>query len=166
MAIFDIAVIGLGAMGSACTDALARRGARVLAFDRFAPPHTNGSTHGHTRIIREAYYEHPLYVPLVRRSYELWNELERFANRKLFVQTGGLMVGPRSGPLFTGAYESARTHNVDHEIIEAADIMGRFPAYEARRDWVGLLEKRAGFLLPELCVSAMLERAQAHGAVL
>ena len=166
MAIFDIAVIGLGAMGSACTDALARRGARVLAFDRFAPPHTNGSTHGHTRIIREAYYEHPLYVPLVRRSYELWNELERFANRKLFIQTGGLMVGPRSGPLFAGAYESARAHNVDHEIIEAADIMGRFPAYEARHDWVGLLEKRAGFLLPELCVSAMLERAQAHGAVL
>ena len=166
MAFFDIAVIGLGAMGSACTDALARRGARVVAFDRFAPPHTNGSTHGHTRIIREAYYEHPLYVPLVRRAYELWSELERFANQTLFVQTGGLMVGPRSGPLFAGAHESARAHGVDHEILTAEELNARFPAYLARRDWVGLLEKRAGFLLPELCVGAMLDRARAHGAVL
>ena len=166
MAIFDIAVIGLGAMGSACTDALARRGARVVAFDRFTPPHTNGSTHGHTRIIREAYYEHPLYVPLVRRSYELWSELERFAGTPLFVQTGGLMIGPRSGPLVSGAHESARSHGVEHELLDPAELMARFPAYEARRDWVGLLERRAGFLLPEGCVTAMLDRAQAHGALL
>src|SRR5688572_24190839 len=136
---FDIAVIGLGAMGSASADALARRGVRVVAFDRFAPPHTNGSTHGHTRIIREAYYEHPLYVPLVRRAYELWSELERYASQQLLVQTGGLMVGPQSGPLFAGALESARAHGVDHEILGPDDLLARFPAYQPRREWMGLL---------------------------
>jgi sarcosine oxidase len=166
MAHFDIAVIGLGAMGSAVTDALARRGARVVAFDRFAPPHNNGSTHGHTRIIREAYYEHPLYVPLVRRGYELWNELERYAGETLFVRTGGLMVGPRTGPLFSGALESARAHAVDHDILDAGQIAEQFPAYEARREWVGLLERRAGFLLPERCVASMVRRAEEHGATL
>ena len=166
MAHFDIAVIGLGAMGSAVTDALARRGARVIAFDRFAPPHTNGSTHGHTRIIREAYYEHPLYVPLVRRAYDLWNDLERYAGETLFVRTGGLMVGPRSGPLFGGALESARAHGVEHEILEGRQLSERFPAYQARADWVGLLELRAGYMLPERCVAAMIERARAHGATL
>ena len=163
---FDIGVIGLGVMGSAVTDALAGRGARVVAFDRSTPPHTLGSSHGHTRIIREAYYEHPLYVPLVRRAYDLWAELERAAGERLFVRTGGLMAGPRNGPLFKGAHESARTHGVEHEVLDASEINRRFPAYQARRDWVGLIEKRAGFLFPERCITALQKRARAHGAVL
>lgn len=166
MADFDIGIVGLGAMGSASALALARRGARVVAFDRLAPPHLLGSTHGHTRIIREAYYEHPLYVPLVRRAYELWDELEREAGIQLFQQTGGVMVGPERGPLFRGALESAVAHGVAHEVLDAAALTKRFPAYLPRADWVALLEHRAGMLFPERCVAAQLERAGAHGAVL
>jgi sarcosine oxidase len=163
---FDIGVIGLGAMGSASTDALARSGARVVGFDRHQPPHSWGSTHGHTRIIREAYYEHPLYVPLVRRAYELWAELETFAGEPLFVQTGGVMAGPEKGPLFAGALESARTHSIDHEILSPLQLKERYPAFAPQPDWLALVEKRAGFLKPERCVKAMIERASAAGATL
>src|ERR1043165_1869156 len=94
---FDAVVVGLGAMGSAACFHLAKAGKRVLGIDRFSPPHTLGSTHGRTRIIREAYFEHPLYVPLVRRAYELWAELEQESGRQLLLQTGGLMVGAPEG---------------------------------------------------------------------
>lgn len=163
---FDIGVIGLGAMGSASTAALARKGTRVVAFDRLEPPHTMGSTHGHTRIIREAYYEHPLYVPLVRRAYELWADLEREAGETLLVQTGGVMAGPEQGALFAGALESARTHSIDHEILSSLELKERYPAFSPNPSWLALVEKRAGFLKPERCVSAMLTRAQRAGAEL
>ena len=163
---FDIAIIGLGVMGSACARELSRRGARVIAFDQLTPPHTMGSSHGHTRIIREAYYEHPLYVPLVRRAYELWHDLERESGATLFHQTGGLMVGPEKGPLFQGALDSARTHGVDHEILDARQLSDRFPAYLARSDWVAILERRAGMLFPERCIESLLASAQQNGATL
>jgi sarcosine oxidase len=166
MADFDIAIVGLGIMGSSAAHALARRGARIVGLDRLTPPHTTGSSHGHTRIIREAYYEHPLYVPLVRRAYELWNELEQAGDTRLFLQTGGLMAGPERGPLFHGALESARTHGVAHEVLDAAAINARFPAYRARPEWVGLLEHRAGILFPERCIDAQLAAARRHGAEL
>ena len=166
MADFDIAVVGLGAMGSASTDALAVRGARVVAFDRDNPPHTLGSTHGHTRIIREAYYEHPLYVPLVRRAYERWDELQRFAGETLLVQTGGVMAGPERGPLFAGALASAQTHSIDHEILSPGELRSRYPAFSPNSDWMALVEKRAGYLKPERAVSAMIRRAGQNGATL
>ena len=161
---YDVAIIGLGAMGSAVSWQLARRGARIAAFDRLAPPHTAGSSHGRTRIIREAYYEHPLYVPLVRRSYDLWNVLQREVGKELLVQTGGLMVGRESGALVRGALQSALAHNLEHELLEAAEVTRRFPAYAPRRDTVALLEKRAGLLFPELCIEAQIECARASGA--
>lgn len=153
-------------MGSASTDALALRGVRVVAFDRHQTPHSLGSSHGHSRIIREAYYEHPLYVPLVRRAYERWHELERFAGEILLVETGGVMAGPERGPLFAGALESATTHAIDHEILSPAELRQRCPAFAPRSDWMALVEKRAGFLKPERCISAMLARAQSNGAIL
>src|ERR1051325_3019062 len=134
---YDVAVIGLGAMGSASLHHLAKRGMNAIAFDRHAPPHTLGSTHGYTRIIREAYYEHPLYVPLVQRAYTLWEELERDTRQKLWMQTGGLMVGAETGELFRGARESANTHKLAHEILSAREIETRFPAYRTQRNWVG-----------------------------
>lgn len=153
-------------MGSACAYALVKRGARVIAFDRLAPPHASGSTHGHTRIIREAYYEHPLYVPLVRRAYELWAELERESGATLLQTTGGLMVGKETGPLVRGALDSARTHGIAHEMLDARALATRFPAYHPRPDWVGLFEHRAGMLFPEKCVEAFLTLAGKHGATL
>src|SRR5262245_32735164 len=109
---FDVIVIGLGAMGSSAVYHLARCGATVLGLDRFAPPHAFGSSHGQTRIIREAYFEHPIYVPLVQRAYELWAELERDVGTKLLLQTGGLMIGRPDGVVASGARRSAELHRL------------------------------------------------------
>src|SRR5688572_13692565 len=104
---YDVIVVVLGAMGSAAAFHLARAGQRVLGIDRLTPPHQLGSSHGESRIIREAYFEHPSYVPLVQRSYQLSEELERISNEKLFIQTGGLMIGQPEGIVVSGAGRSA-----------------------------------------------------------
>jgi sarcosine oxidase len=162
----EVIVAGLGAMGSAAAWQLARRGHRVLGFDRFSPPHTLGSTHGRSRIIREAYFEHPCYVPLLRRAYEGWAELERESGRPLLRRTGGLMAGPEDGMLFSGARRSAIEHGLPHEVVTAAEIRRRFPGFTPPDDMVGLLEPRAGMLWPEGCVEAALSLARRHGAEL
>ena len=162
----DVAVVGLGAMGSATLAHLAQRGVRAVGVDRFAPPHALGSTHGHTRIIREAYYEHPLYVPLVRRAYELWDRLERESGTPLLRITGGVWVGPASGPLVAGALASARAHDIGHELLDPSELSRRFPAYRARDGWVALHERRAGMLSPERCIEAHLASARRHGATI
>ncbi|MFL5580957.1 MAG: N-methyl-L-tryptophan oxidase [Gemmatimonadaceae bacterium] len=159
-------VVGLGAAGSAAAYHLARRGVRVTGLDRFAPPHAMGSSHGRTRIIREAYFEHPLYVPLVRRAYELWAELEAEAGERLLAITGGLMAGPREGALVAGALRSAHEHGLPYEMLDAREANARFPAFALEHDWVGLLEPRAGMLFPERCVSAHLAGARGAGAEL
>lgn len=164
--IADVAVVGLGAMGSATLYHLASRGVRVLGFDRFTPPHTFGSTHGLSRIIREAYYEHPLYVPLVQRAYELWADLEHRTGRRLFQQTGGLMIGPHEGSLVSGALRSARAHALAHEELTAAQVRSRYPAFALPDSWVALFEPRAGVLDPEGCVEAHLRLAAGAGALI
>ena len=163
---YDVAVIGLGAMGSATAYHLARRGARVIGLDRFAPPHMLGSTHGRSRIIREAYFEHPLYVPLVRRAYENWAALERDAGERLLHFTGGLMIGPPDGELVSGARRSALEHGIRHEMLDAAALRQRFPVFRPDEGWVALLEERAGLLLPERCLEVSLRLAKEHGAEL
>ena len=163
---YDVAVIGLGAMGSATSYHLAKRGASVIGLDRFAPPHTLGSTHGRTRIIREAYFEHPLYVPLVRRAYENWAALERDAGEQLLHITGGLMIGPSSGELVSGALRSALEHGIAHELLDAAALRHRFPVFHPDPHMVALLEERAGLLLPEQCIDACLRLAKSRGAEL
>ncbi len=160
----DVVVAGLGAMGSAVARALARRGRRVVGLDRFRPPHTLGSSHGRSRIIREAYFEHPTYVPLVQRAYTLWRELEAEAARPLLRITGGLMVGPPEGVLIEGARRSARAHGLPHEELSADEIRRRYRAFAPDPAAVGLLEPRAGVLFPEACVQAALEGAARAGA--
>src|SRR5918992_2076298 len=161
---FDVIVIGLGAMGSATLYELSRRGARALGIDALAPPHTQGSTHGRSRIIREAYFEHPLYVPLVRRAYELWDDLATVSGRALFHQTGGLMIGPADGVLVAGAQRSAVEHGVPHEILSPSEVRRRWPAYDPPEDHAALFELRAGLLLPEACIETYLELARGQGA--
>jgi sarcosine oxidase len=163
---YDVVVIGLGAVGSSAAYHLARRGARVLGIDRYAPPHMLGSTHGRTRIIREAYFEHPLYVPFIRRAFECWAALEAEWEERLLVQTGGLMIGPVDGTLVSGARRSAREFDIPHEMMTAAEVRERFPAYDPPDDHVALLEHRAGMLLPERCVEAQITLARRHGAML
>ena len=160
----DVIVVGLGAMGSAALYHLAHRGVRVAGFDRFTPPHALGSTHGLSRIIRESYYEHPRYVPLVQRAYELWADLERRSARRLFHQTGGLMIGQRKGVLVTGALRSAREHGLEHEELSAAAVRSRFPAFAVPNEMIAFYEPRAGILDPEGCVDAHLHLAAAAGA--
>lgn len=160
----DVAVVGLGAAGSSTLQALARRGVSVLGIDQFHPPHNLGSTHGRSRVIREAYYESPVYVPLVQRAYREWARLAEETGRHLFTQTGGVMIGPPDGEVVMGSKASAEQHGLPHELISAAEIRRRFPAFNPADDSVGLVEPRAGFLDPEQCVSACLEVAATNGA--
>src|SRR5690606_13536125 len=161
---YDVVIAGLGAMGSAAAFHLARRGVRVLGLDRFAPPHAFGSSHGRTRIIREAYYEHPLYVPLVRRAYELWAELEEESGRRISLRTGGLMIGPPDGTLVAGARRSALEHGLPFHELSAAELRERVPAFQPADDMVAIEEPRAGILFPETCIGAHLEAARRAGA--
>jgi len=161
---FDTVIVGLGAMGSAALHHLALRGVKVLGVDTFATPHVHGSTHGRTRIIREAYYEHPCYVPIVQRAYELWAQLEREIGEQLFVQTGGLMIGPPDGEIFAGALRSATEHGLAHTILEPREVHARFPGFRVPEGSMALHEPRAGLLFPEKCVEAHLALARRAGA--
>jgi sarcosine oxidase len=163
---FDVAVIGLGAMGSAAAYHLSKRGRSVLGVDRFTPPHASGSSHGRTRIIREAYFEHPLYVPLVQRAYELWSELESFSGRELLRITGGLMIGRPESVLVRGARTSAEQYRLRHELLTSEHVQKRFPALRPDPDMVAVWEPRAGILCPEDCISVHLALARTHGATL
>jgi sarcosine oxidase len=153
-------------MGSQIALALQRRGLSVLGLDQHHPPHAFGSSHGHTRIIREAYFEHPLYVPIVQRAYELWEVLERQSGRRLVSYTGGLMVGPRDGTLITGALRSAVEHDLPHEPLTAGQVRTRWPAFEMPADFAAVYEPRAGVLAAEQAIAATISLARAAGATL
>lgn len=162
----DAVIVGLGAAGSAVAEVLARRGLRVLGLDRHRPPHALGSTHGETRMIREAYFEAPFYVPLVQRAFDAWEGLERRSGRHLLHRTGGLMIGIPDGTLVTGSRASARAHDLPYEELEATEIASRFPAFRPDAEMVGILEPRAGYLDPEACVETCLSLAEIDGAEL
>ena len=163
---YDVIVVGLGAMGSATAYQLARRGMRVLGLDRFTPPHAFGSSHGETRIIREAYFEHPVYVPMVQRAYELWRDLEKESDTTLLRETGGVMIGRPDSELVKGARHSAELHGLRHEMLTASEVRKRFPALHPENDMVAVWEPRAGVLFPEACITAHLAQAQRYGAEL
>jgi len=163
---FDVAIIGLGAMGSAAAYHLAARGVRVIGLDRWHPPHDRGSSHGETRLIREAYFEAPYYVPIVQRAFDLWSALEAEAGRPLLRLTGGLMIGPPDGALVLGAARSAEMHALPHERLDAAEVRRRYPGFEPDDHIVAIWESRTGLLFPEACVAAHLEGAARAGAVL
>jgi sarcosine oxidase len=163
---YDVAVVGLGAMGSHTALELATRGRRVLGIDRHRPPHTLGSTHGRTRIIREAYFEEPLYVPIVQRAYDLWRRLEERSGARLLTVTGGLMLGASDSEVVVGARASAIEHDLPYEELSARQVRERFPAYAVPDEHEAILEPRAGFLEPEAAVEATLALAAAAGAEL
>jgi len=159
---YDVVVVGVGGMGSAALYHLARRGKRVLGLERFDIPHELGSSHGITRIIRLAYFEHSAYVPLVRRAYELWRELETEAGEQLLHVTGAVEGGPR---IFEGALRSCHDHDLPHEALDGAEVTRRFPAYRLPPDLPLVYQPDGGFLLPERCIGAHVNGAVAHGAV-
>ena len=160
-----VAVVGLGAMGSAVAYHLASGGAEVVGFDRYRPPHTLGSSHGESRIIREAYAEGAAYVPLVQRAYELWEALERASGQSLLRITGGLYL-EAGGAMAARARASAEAYDIPYEVLSAAEVRSRFPTLRPGDEFEALYEQRAGVLLVERCVEAHLEQATRSGAEL
>src|SRR5207247_511101 len=163
---YDVIVAGLGAHGSSAAYHLASRGASVVGFDRFARGHTLGSSGGLSRIIRLSYYEHPDYVPLLRRAWTRWRDLERESGDTLLTETGGLYAGDPTGELVSGALLSARTHHLEHEVLDASALRRRYPLFEWPDGWQGVFEKQAGWLAPELCIETHLRLAEDSGATL
>ncbi|MDE2572204.1 MAG: N-methyl-L-tryptophan oxidase, partial [bacterium] len=161
---YDAVVVGLGGMGSAALAHLAARGKRVVGLEQFGPAHALGSSHGGSRIIRQAYFEHPSYVPLLLRVYELWRDLERRSGERLMLRTGGLMAGFPESEVVAGALRSARENGLPHQMLSAAEIRRRFPVLHPLQNEVALYEEPAGVLFPEACVLAHLRWATEAGA--
>ena len=162
--VYDVIVLGTGGVGSAAAFHAARRGAKVLGIDRFPGGHDRGSSHGQTRIIRQAYFEHPDYVPLLLRAYELWHELEQTAGEKLLHQVGLLQIGPPEGAVVSGVLQAARLHGLNVESLTAEESLRRFPGFRVPESYVGVFEPAAGYLKVERCVLAHLAAAKQHGA--
>ncbi|MEQ8791529.1 MAG: N-methyl-L-tryptophan oxidase [Pirellulaceae bacterium] len=161
---YDAIVIGLGGVGGAAAMHLARRGAHVLGIERFSLGHDRGSSHGQTRIIRQAYFEHPDYVPLLRRAYALWEELESHCGEQLYWEAGLLEVGPADGVVVPGVRESARRYTLPVDEFSPAEAMRQFPAFVIPDDCVAMFERRAGLLHVERCVLAHADEARKLGA--
>ncbi|HYP18673.1 MAG TPA: N-methyl-L-tryptophan oxidase [Chloroflexia bacterium] len=163
---YDLIVIGLGAMGSATAYHAASRGHRVLGLDAYQRNHANGSSHGRSRIIRESYAEGPEYVPLVQRAYKLWRDLEEESSRSLLTIIGGVYIGSPDTEIVRGVLRSAETHGLACDYLSAAELMSRFPGFRVPEDMVAVYEANGGVLDAEACVGVHLDLAARHGAEL
>lgn len=161
---YDAVVIGVGGMGSATVAHLAARGLSVLGLERYDVPHEMGSSHGESRIIRRAQGERPAYVPLVERAYELWTELDAGHDRGLFHRTGSVHAGPPGSEAFEGSRAACEEYDIEHEVLDAAALRDRFPGYEPPAEFRAVYQPDGGFLVPEECIVAHVERAHADGA--
>jgi sarcosine oxidase len=161
---FDVIVAGIGGMGSTTCAQLAQRGLRVLGLERFDIPNAMGSSHGHNRIIRLAYFEHPSYVPLLRRAYELWREAEYSSGERLLFITGGIDAGPENGRIITGSLASCREHGLSHEVLSAAELARRFPGWQLPHEHVAVLQPDAGFVASERAIVTHVDLALRDGA--
>ena len=160
----DVAVIGLGAAGSAALLALAGGGRRVIGIEHMTIGHDRGSSHGETRIIRLGYFEHPSYVPLLRTAYRLWREIERSTGRNLMHITGIVEVGRADSELVAGTLRASREHALPHEVLDAAATMRRFPAYRIPSGFIGVFQPDGGYLEVEPALQTMIGLAKAAGA--
>ncbi len=160
----DVIVVGLGAMGSAACWQLAARQVSVIGLDRYEPPHPYGSSHGETRITRLAIGEGPEYVPLVRRSHELWREIEHRSGAPLLTQSGGLVLGQSANPFLEQTRASARQYHIAHENLSGAEVSQRFPMFAIDEQTEAYYEPEAGYVRPEAAVRAQLGLARGHGA--
>ena len=161
---YDTIVLGVGGVGSAALYHLAKRGVRTIGIDRFNPPHDRGSSHGQSRVIRQAYFEHSDYVPLLREAYRLWHELESLLKTQLFHQIGLVEVGPSDGVVVPGVLRAASEHGLRVESLTAPQIERQWPGLQVARDFVGVFEPAAGYLCVEQCVQAHMDAARAAGA--
>lgn len=163
---FDVAVIGLGTMGSAALAELAERGLKVIGFERHYPAHPLGSSHGDSRMIRLAYFEDPSYVPILQRAYAKWRELEQRSGQEVLSVTGVLQIGLPDSDLLRGVLASCALHGLSHEVLDASSTMARFPAFSLDPDEMAILDPEGGFVRPEIAISLQVKRAAAAGAVM
>jgi sarcosine oxidase len=163
---YDVIVAGVGGMGSATASELATRGARVLGLDRDAIPNERGSSHGINRIIRLAYAEDPRYVPLLRRAYERWRDLERRLGETILITTGGLDIGLPDGAIISGSLASARIHGLAHELLDTDELRARFPALSVPSSFVAVFQPDGGFVLSERAIAGHARLARESGAEL
>jgi sarcosine oxidase len=161
---YDALVVGVGGMGSAVLYQLARRKAKVLGLEQFDIPHDRGSSHGLTRIIRLAYSEHPSYVPLLRRAYELWREIENAAGERLLLITGGVDAGAADSQTVKGSRLSCELHHLPHEVLDAEALHRRFPGYRLPREMLGVYQPDGGFVLSERAIVVHVGMALDLGA--
>ncbi|MDB4371387.1 N-methyl-L-tryptophan oxidase [Mariniblastus sp.] len=169
--VYDCIVVGYGGVGSASLMAAAKKGWNVLGIDRFGPAHDRGSSHGQTRIIRRAYFEHPNYVPLANRAFEMWDDLNKRHRtspdkKELLTQTGLLQMGRKDSELIQGVVASAQAHDLKIEHFTPDEIRQRLPLFKIPDHFVGVFEPGAAFLRVELCVAAMIQQAVKSGAEL
>lgn len=161
----EIAVVGLGAMGSAALWRLAARGVSVIGFEQFAIGHAQGSSHGETRLFRTLCLEHPSLVDVARRSRELLRELEEFSGEELLRLSGGLMIGSPQSAVIAGVRRAADTHGVAVEELCAQQIASRFPQHaDLQPDDIGIWDPEAGVVRPEASIEAAIGAAKAAGA--
>ncbi len=160
----DVAVVGLGAMGAMSLWQLAERGVSVVGVERYDIAHPYGSSHGASRIFRSILFEGPEYVPVARRSLELWRELERVSDTPLLTITGGLCIGTDGGELIADAVQSADAGDVSYELLGIDVLRARFPQHACFDDDIGVYEHAAGSVNPELAIRAAVARAAELGA--
>jgi sarcosine oxidase len=163
---YDVIVVGVGAMGAAACWQLASRGVKVLGLEQFPLVHALGSSHGHTRMIRLAYYEHPDYVPLLHRAYALWDQLEAESGEKVLYRTGGIYMGPPDGHVVSGATRAARQHKLDHQLFSHAELAQAYPHFTLPEDFTGIHEPQAGFVLCEKAIAQFTRLALQNGATI
>ena len=161
--IYDVIIIGLGAMGSSSSYYLSKKGAKVLGLDIYRPPHELGSSHGHTRVIREAYHEGTSYVPIVQRAYELWNELDNESDEKLILEYGGLYFGNNTNYI-NNAKKSAKKYNIPLTEYSPTALKEKFKVFNPSENFNILFEKRSGAVFPEKAISTFLSKAQLLGS--
>jgi sarcosine oxidase len=160
----DVIVVGLGTMGSAAAEVLARRGATVVGLDRWAPPHEHGAHSGGTRIMRLAYAEGASYVPLIRRSWQLWGDLQGRAQRRLLTANDTLTIGRAGAPLLRGVIETVRTHGLDHEVLDREELAKRYPQFRPADDEIAMVDPAGATIYPEAAIDTCLSLAELGGA--
>ncbi len=162
--VYDVIVVGLGAVGSAALYQLSGKGKKVLGLDQYEPPHIYGSTHGETRIIRQAYYEGKQYVPILKAAYEVWREIEKNSGDSFFEIADVLMIGSRQNSIVEQSEESAKAYDLPYEIFDHKELRNRYPQFNADQDTWALLDKLAGYVRPEAAVRNQIELGSKNGA--
>lgn len=163
---FDVAVIGLGAMGSAALAFLSARGVRAIGIDAYYPAHALSSSHGDSRLIRMGYFEDPSYVPLLQRAYRNWRSLEKRLAADVLTITGVLQIGAPDSKIVRGTRASCEMHGLPHDVLDKEDMAARFPAFQLDDGEMAVLDPQGGYLRPEVAVMGYLKLAAQDGAVL